>query len=125
MADPNPPEGDGPVIVWSTFPDLAAARACGRALVERRLAACVVMLPAVQSIYRWQGAIEEAGEVALLAKTRRTLAEAAMAAIAADHPYDLPALLVLEVAAASRAYGAWIFAETAQPGPGVDPLTSP
>jgi periplasmic divalent cation tolerance protein len=111
---PAPPQtgDDRPVVVWSTFPDAVAAGAAARRLVEARLAACVVILPAVRSVYRWKGAIEEAGEAGLLAKTRSGLAEAAMAAIAADHPYEVPALLVLSVEAASRAYGAWIVAET-------------
>jgi periplasmic divalent cation tolerance protein len=112
MSAPPQAGDDRPVIVWSTFPDEPAARLAARRLVEARLAACVVILPAVRSVYRWNGAIEEAGETAILAKTRAGLAEAATAAIAADHPYEVPALLVLSVEAASRAYGAWIAEET-------------
>ncbi len=100
------------VVVYSTWPDLDTARAASRDLVERRLAACVAMVPGVVSVYRWQGEIEEAGEVVMLAKTRAALAEAAMTAIAARHPYEVPALLVLPIATAARAYGDWIAAET-------------
>lgn len=112
MTVPRDPAPADLVVVYSTWPDLDTARSAARDLVERRLAACVAMLPGMVSVYRWQGEIEEAGEVVMLAKTRAALAEAAMAAIAARHPYAVPALLVLPVAAAARAYGAWIAAET-------------
>ena len=99
-------------VVWSTYPDLAAAERAAGDLVERRLAACVAILPKIVSIYRWQGAVERSDEAVLLAKTRASTAETVMAALRATHPYELPALLVLPVAAASAAYGAWIEAET-------------
>lgn len=108
---PAAPPG-GFVVVWSTYPAMAAAEAGARDLVERRLAACVALLPQMVSVYRWQGAIERSDEVVLLAKTRAALADAALAALAATHPYEVPALLVLPVEAASAAYGAWIEAET-------------
>lgn len=100
------------VVVYSTHPDLESAERAARDLVEKRLAACVAILPQMISVYRWQGAIERANEVVLLAKTRATLAEAVMAALTKTHPYEVPALLVLSVEAASAAYGAWIEAET-------------
>lgn len=113
LAPAYPTETDGLVVVYSTFPDAASAERAAAGLVEARLAACVALLPGMVSIYRWQGAVERADEVILLAKTRAALAEAVLAAIAATHPYEVPALLVLPVASASAAYGAWIEAETA------------
>lgn len=107
-----PPDGDRFVVVWSTYPDPAAAESAARRLVDLHLAACVVILPKMISVYRWQGAVERADEAVLLAKTRGPLAEAVMAALAETHPYELPALLVLPIAAASAAYGAWIDSET-------------
>ena len=101
-------------VVYSTWPDRASAEAAARRLVEDRLASCVALLPGMQSTYRWQGAIETAEEVVMLAKTRGSRAEAVMAAITAVHPYEVPALLVLPVAAASAAYGAWVSAETGE-----------
>lgn len=100
--------GERLVMIWSTFPDEASARATGRALVEARLAACVVMVPAIASIYRWNGAVEEANEVGLLVKTAARLAEPTMAAIERDHPYEVPAVLALSVEDAARAYGDWV-----------------
>ena len=108
----RPNETDGFVVVYSTFPEAASAERASADLVERRLAACVAVLPGMVSFYRWRGAVERADEVILLAKTRAALADPVMAAIAATHPYEVPALLVLPVASASAAYGAWIEAET-------------
>ncbi len=113
----TPPTASDPprfVVVWSTYPSPEAAEVAARVLVERRLAACVAVLPRMISLYRWQGAIERSDEAVLLAKTRAARADAVMAALAANHPYEVPALLVLPVAAASLAYGAWIEAETAE-----------
>lgn len=106
---------EGLVAIWSTWPDAASARAAGRALVEARLAACAVVMPALASVYRWNGAIEEAEEVGLLVKTRRGARDAAMARIESDHPWDVPAVLALSVEAAARAYGDWVLAETTPP----------
>lgn len=104
------------VVVYSTFPDLPGAQAVARGIVEAGLAACVNMIPGMVSVYGWKGAVETAGEVVFLAKTRARLAEAVMAAIAASHPYEVPALTVLPIAAASKAYGDWILAETETAG---------
>ena len=104
--------GDGLALVYSTFPDMPAAQSAARGLVEGGLAACVNILPGMVSVYAWKGAVETAEEVVFLAKTRAELAEAAMAAIRAAHPYEVPALMVLPVGAASRDYGRWILAET-------------
>ena len=111
---PRSPDAEpGPlVVIWSTWPDVETAAAAARALVEARLAACVVRLPPVASIYRWAGAIEEGEEVALLAKTPARLAEAAIAALVARHPWKVPAVLALPVAAAFAPYLAWAEAET-------------
>lgn len=112
-ASPSPTDGaERFAVVWSTYPDTTSAEAAAALLVERRLAACVAILPQMISLYRWQGAVERSNEAVLLAKTRAARADAVMAALAESHPYEVPALLVLPVAAASAAYGAWITAET-------------
>jgi periplasmic divalent cation tolerance protein len=100
------------VMIWSTWPDAASAGAAARILIERRLAACAVATPGARSVYRWQGEIEEAEEVVVWAKTRRTLAQAAIAAIVEHHPWDTPAVLVVPVEAAHPAYAAWVRDET-------------
>lgn len=105
-------DDDAVVMIWSTYPDAAAAEEAARALVEARLAACAVLLPTIASIYRWEGRIEKAEEVGLLLKTTRARARETRAALERDHPYDVPAALTLSVEAASAAYGAWVVAET-------------
>jgi periplasmic divalent cation tolerance protein len=78
-------------LVRTTLADMATAEQLARTLVEARLAACVTLEP-VRSIYRWQGAIADDAEVALLCKTATDRAEALRARIAALHGYGLPVI---------------------------------
>lgn len=110
-------ENDKPVVIYSTWPDASVAAAAGGALVEAGLAACANILPAMTSIYVWRGQLQRDGEVAMLLKTRASLAERVVAAIQSRHPYDTPAILVLPVAGGSDAFTAWIMAGTAAPAP--------
>lgn len=100
------------VLVMTNVPDAATARTMARALVDTRLAACVNILPGVQSVYRWQGGVEEAGEVTLLAKTTRARYPQLQQAILAAHPYDLPEVVAWPLAAGHAPYLHWIAAET-------------
>lgn len=85
------------------------ARRIARALVHRRLAACVNILGApVRSIYRWKGKVESAREVLVTAKTTRKRFAAAVKTIQRLHSYDVPEIIALPVAAGSRDYLAWI-----------------
>ncbi len=63
------------VLVYTTWPSIVEAETAGRAIVERRLAACVNILPGMVSHYWWQGALERGEEVVMILKTRATLAE--------------------------------------------------
>ncbi len=99
-------------LVFCTCPDAATAQALARLLVERRLAACVNLLPPMQSVYRWQGQVEQAEEVQLLAKTTADRLEALSAAILQHHPYELPEILALSPNAGLPAYLDWIRAQT-------------
>ena len=100
------------VLVYTTFPSLASAEEAGRAVVEARLAACVNILPGMVSWYEWQGRLERGEETVMIVKTRRELAESAMAAVRARHPYEVPALLLLPVLGGSESYCGWILAQT-------------
>jgi periplasmic divalent cation tolerance protein len=104
--------GDAPVLIYTTFPSLDDARRVGEALVKGRLAACVNMFPGMISIYEWKGALEESAEVAMVIKTRSTLAEAAIREAKRLHPYELPALLLLPTEGGSAEYCDWIVAQT-------------
>jgi len=105
-------ENDKPVLVYSTFPSHAAAEAVGRELVERRLAACVNILPGITSIYRWEGSVARDSEVAMIIKTRASLTDEAMQLVRSRHTYTTPALLVLPVTSGSADYVQWILSET-------------
>jgi periplasmic divalent cation tolerance protein len=100
------------LLVLTNVADIASARLLARALVEQRLAACVNMLPAVQSVYRWNGAVEEAAEVTLLVKTTAARYPELERAIRLLHPYDLPELIALPISAGLPPYLAWISQET-------------
>jgi periplasmic divalent cation tolerance protein len=100
------------LLVLTNLADMASARLLARALVEQRLAACVNMLPAVQSVYRWNDVIEEAAEVTLLIKTTTARYDELEQAIRALHPYELPEVIAVPVSAGSPAYLAWIAQET-------------
>jgi periplasmic divalent cation tolerance protein len=103
---------DRPVLIYTTFPSLEAAKQVGDALVTARLAACVNMFPGMISLYEWKGAREEANEVAMIIKTRSSLADAVLAETKRLHPYEVPALLVLPTEGGSAEYCAWIMSET-------------
>lgn len=95
-----------------TAPDLAVARALARALVEHKSAACVNLVPGVQSIYRWQGQIEESSEVLLVAKTTAGRIADLVRQLRELHPYDVPECVVLEPREIEAKYKAWLLAET-------------
>jgi periplasmic divalent cation tolerance protein len=77
-------------------------------LVERRLAACVNVLPGVRSHYRWQGAVESAHEVLLVIKTSRELFDEVRAALSGAHSYELPEVLALAIVDGAQDYLAWM-----------------
>jgi len=103
------------VLVLTTFPEAEQARQIGTALIERQLAACVNFVPSIQSVYRWQGQIQQDAEIIALFKTRRALLPGLEAALSALHPYATPEFVVLAAESASSAYLAWVEATTAQP----------
>jgi periplasmic divalent cation tolerance protein len=103
------------VFVYTTWPALVEAERAGRALVERRLAACVNILPGMVSHYRWEGQVERGEEIVMIVKTRAALADAVAGAIKETHPYTLPAIVVLPIEAGDPGYLGWIIAETADP----------
>lgn len=103
------------LLVITNLPDEAAARALAQKLVAERLAACVNILAPCRSVYRWQGALEEAAEVPLFIKTAAAVYPALEAAIRAGHPYELPEIVALPLAAGLPGYLAWVAEETTPP----------
>jgi periplasmic divalent cation tolerance protein len=104
------------IVVLTTLPNPGEAKAFVRRLVEERVVACGSVLGEVTSIYRWQGAIEEAGETQVILKTRRDRWEALQTAVRASHPYEVPELLALPVESGLGAYLEWVAAETTAHG---------
>lgn len=110
------------LVVLSTFPTMETAEAAARTLVGEELAACVNIVPGARSIYRWNGAIETAGEVLAVAKTTRTGYAALAARLVEVHPYDVPEILALSVADGAAGYLAWVGANVTAPRtPGTAP----
>lgn len=101
-------------MVYVTAASKDEAMEIGRALVTERLVACVNILPGMHSVYRWQGAVEEAEETVLIAKTRKDLAERVIARVKALHSYDVPCAVVYEMAKGLPSYLDWIDISTAQ-----------
>jgi len=97
------------VVVLVTCGSAREAKKIARALVERKLAACVNHLPiAVESVYRWKGKIDSAREFLLIVKTTRRRFKAVQSEIQRLHSYEVPEIIALPIAAGSREYLAWI-----------------
>ena len=103
---------DRAVFVYTTYPSVVEAESAGRAIVQRRLAACVNILPGMTSHYWWQGALERGEETVMTFKTRASLADKLRVAVKAGHSYTTPSILVLPIEGGDPDYLRWIFAET-------------
>lgn len=103
------------LFVYTTFPSLVEAEDAGRALVEAQLAACANIFPGMVSLYRWQGAVERAGEAAMILKTRAGLRDELIAALRARHPYETPAIMVIPLDHVEADYLRWLMESTQPP----------
>ena len=99
------------LVVLTSLPNIEAAKALARALVEENLAACVQLTEGIQSIYRWEGKICEEQEVLLAAKTTEPKWLEILAFIKSAHPYDLPEILAFAPEQYERQYGKWVESE--------------
>ena len=100
------------VVVLTTSPGQEQAESLAAALLESRLAACVQTLPGLVSFYRWQGRMERASEVLLIIKTVRARLPELIATVERLHPYEIPEVLALPVAAGLPTYLRWLEEET-------------
>jgi periplasmic divalent cation tolerance protein len=96
------------VIVMTTLPADADAATFAHTLVEARLAACVNLLPEMESVYRWEGQIEQERERQLVIKTSRARIVALWERVREMHPYDVPEFIVLPIADGNDAYLRWV-----------------
>jgi periplasmic divalent cation tolerance protein len=103
-------EGDGVSVVsiYAVFANAEEAERIGRTVVEEQLAACINILPPVRSIYRWQGKIETADEVAAILKTHHWRADALIARIAELHSYEVPCIVSWPIDKILGSYADWV-----------------
>lgn len=100
------------IVVLTTVASNDEAVQLVRSLLERRIIACGTIMPAARSLYRWEGKIADESEVVVLLKTRSARIESLEMAFAELHPYKVPELLAIPVAAGTAKYLAWISGET-------------
>jgi periplasmic divalent cation tolerance protein len=96
------------LLVLTTIGSETEARKIAQALVERRLAACVNIVPRIQSVYRWAGKVEHAEEYFLLIKTMRHREDQVRSAIRELHTYDLPECIAISIESGSAEYLRWL-----------------
>ena len=100
------------LLVLTNLPDRESAETLAAALVAERLAACVNILPACRSVYRWKGVVEVGDEVPLLIKTTEARYAALEGAIRARHSYEMPEIVAIPITQGLPGYLAWLEAET-------------
>jgi periplasmic divalent cation tolerance protein len=100
------------VFVYTTYPSIVEAEQAGRAIVEKRLAACVNILPGMVSLYWWEGKVDRGEEVVMIIKTRASLAKDVERAVKSMHSYTTPAILVIPLESVEPNYLGWLMAET-------------
>jgi periplasmic divalent cation tolerance protein len=105
-------QGAEMIVLYTTFPTEKDAQKVGGELVEEKLAACVNIFPGMVSIYRWEDAIETGSEVAMLVKTKKERETQLMEALAAKHPYTVPALIVFQPQRVVTSYLEWLCDQT-------------
>ena len=96
------------ILVFCTFPDAELARQIGTSLVNSKLAACVSLVPGLESIYHWQGKVETSQEVLALFKTTTSFYPELEQRLIELHPYDVPEILAVSPKAVSPAYAQWV-----------------
>ena len=102
-------------VLLTTLPGKEQAQSLARMLVEEKLAACAQLLP-IESFYRWEGKVQNEGEVLLLIKTRTALFDTVIARIKAAHPYTVPEIVGWPFSAGHLPYLGWIDESTLPPG---------
>ncbi len=100
------------IVIFCTVPDDETAERLAKGLVEKRLAACVKVIPGVRSFYRWEGKIEVGSEVQMLIKTQRSRFEAIEEWIHEQHPYEVPELVALSACDVAEPYAKWAVEQT-------------
>ncbi len=96
------------VVVLVTCPNRRIGARLAQSVIEHRLAACVNLVPGIESVFRWQGKLERAREVLLIVKTTQGRLAALQRHLVSQHPYDVPEVIALSIVAGNPPYLAWI-----------------
>ena len=99
-------------LVYMTASDMTEAKKIGRVLVEKRLAACVNIFGAIQSLFWWEGGVQESNEVAFIAKTTEERVSELIETVKANHSYECPCVVTLSIEAGNPDFLKWIADET-------------
>ena len=105
--------GEEILLAFSTFPDVETARRIARQLVTENFAACANIIPAIESIYRWQGKIEQGNETLVLFKTTAARYPAFQEKLKSLHPYDVPEIIACPIDQALPEYLRWVIDSSA------------
>ncbi len=100
------------LMVFSTFPDASIARQIATTLIEERLAACVNLLPGVESIYQWEGKMESSQEVLALLKTTAEIYQSLERRLKELHPYEVPEVVAIPAEGVQEGYLQWVMRMT-------------
>lgn len=96
------------IVIFITAKDTAQARTVARKLLDDKLAACVNIVSGVQSLFWWEGKVDEAAEVLLVVKSRKKLFAKLQRAVRAAHSYQVPEIIALPIVAGNKEYLNWI-----------------
>nr|XP_011464640.1 PREDICTED: protein CutA, chloroplastic isoform X2 [Fragaria vesca subsp. vesca] len=96
------------IVVYVTVPNKEVGKKLAESLVREKLAACVNIVPGIQSVYQWEGEVQTDSEELLIIKTRQSLFEALTEHVKSNHPYDVPEVIALPINAGSLNYLEWI-----------------
>lgn len=96
------------ILVLSTTKDKAQAQRIAKAIVEEKLAACVNIIDGIQSIFAWQGKVDETAEALMVIKTQKNIFEKLEKRIKALHSYDVPEIIALDITAGHKPYLDWV-----------------
>lgn len=96
------------MVVWVTAPDNGVAEKIAKTLVDESLAACVNIMPAIRSIYRWEDKVQDEPEVMLMAKSTADRFDALAARVKALHPYSTPEIIAAPIVQGDPAYLRWV-----------------
>ncbi|CAN1340831.1 Protein CutA, chloroplastic [Linum perenne] len=96
------------IVVYVTVPSREAGKKLANSIVKERLAACVNIVPGIESVYEWKGEIQTDSEELLIIKTRQSLLESLTEHVKANHEYDTPEVISLPITGGSTAYLEWL-----------------